>query len=127
VIRRILENLISNAVKFTKPDGAITVTVQRNAGKATISVADDGHGIPPDQHKHIFEKFGQTESGSQHRHSTGIGLAFCRLAVEAHGGKIGVQSELAKGSTFWFTLSIRNQAPANKDANVGNERLVAKS
>ncbi len=127
VIRRILENLISNAVKFTKPDGAITVTVQRDGGKATISVADDGNGIPPDQHKHIFEKFGQTESGSQHRHSTGIGLAFCRLAVEAHGGKIGVQSELGKGSTFWFTLSICEQAPINKDANIGSECLVAKS
>jgi len=126
VIRRVLENLINNAVKFTKPDGTIRVTVQRSAENATVSVADDGPGIPPDQHKHIFEKFGQTESGSQHRHSTGIGLAFCRLAVEAHGGKIGVQSEPGKGSTFHFSLPIRDQSPLNKDPNVANERLVTK-
>jgi signal transduction histidine kinase len=114
VIRRVLENLISNAVKFTKPDGTISVTVQPNAADVTVSVRDDGAGIPRDQHKHIFEKFGQTDSGAQQRHSTGLGLAFCQLAVEAHGGKIGVQSELGKGSTFLFTLPIRNQSPATK-------------
>ena len=114
VIRRVLENLISNAVKFTKSDGTIRVNVQRNAADVTISVTDDGPGIPPDQHKHIFEKFGQTESGSQRRHSTGIGLAFCRLAVEAHEGKISVQSEPGKGSTFQFTLPIQAQTSAHK-------------
>jgi signal transduction histidine kinase len=110
VVRRVLENLISNAVKFTKADGTIRIRVQRNAADVTISVSDDGPGIPQDQHKHIFEKFGQTESGSEHRHSTGLGLTFCRLAVEAHEGKIGVQSELGKGSTFQFSLPIRDQA-----------------
>ncbi len=110
VVRRVLENLISNAVKFTKADGTIRIKVQSNAADVTISVSDDGPGIPPDQHKHIFEKFGQTESGSEHRHSTGLGLTFCRLAVEAHEGKIGVQSELGKGSTFQFSLPIRDQA-----------------
>ena len=114
VIRRVLENLISNALKFTKSDGTIRIKVQGNAADVTISVSDDGQGIPPDQHKHIFEKFGQTESGSEHRHSTGLGLAFCRLAVEAHEGKIGVQSELGKGSTFQFSLPIRDQASIDK-------------
>ena len=114
VIRRVLENLISNALKFTRSDGTIRVNVERNVTDVTISVSDDGQGIPPDEHKHIFEKFGQTDSGSEHRHSTGLGLAFCRLAVEAHQGKIGVQSELGKGSTFWFTLPIRDQSELNK-------------
>jgi len=114
VIRRILENLISNAVKFAKSDGTIRVKVQCNAADVTISVSDDGQGIPPDQHEHIFEKFGQTESGVEHRHSTGLGLTFCRLAVEAHEGKIGVQSELGKGSTFQFSLPIRDQASIDK-------------
>jgi signal transduction histidine kinase len=114
VIRRVLENLISNAVKFTKADGTIRIKVQRNAADVTISVSDDGPGIPQDQHKHIFEKFGQTESGSEHRHSTGLGLTFCRLAVEAHEGKIGVQSEPGKGSTFQFSLPIRDQASIDK-------------
>jgi signal transduction histidine kinase len=114
VIRRVLENLISNAIKFTKPDGTIRVTVQPDETDVTISVSDDGPGIPPDQHKHIFEKFGQTDSGAKQQHSTGIGLAFCRLAVEAHQGKIGVQSEPGKGSTFSFCLPIRDPVAPNR-------------
>jgi signal transduction histidine kinase len=113
IIRRILENFISNALKFTKSGGTIRVRVQRNPANATISVNDDGEGIPRDQHEHIFEKFGQTDSGGKHRHSTGLGLAFCRLAVEAHHGKIGLESEPGKGSTFWFTLPTRDQARVN--------------
>src|SRR5206468_5968685 len=118
VVRRILENLISNALKFTKSGGTICVWVQRNAADATISVTDDGEGIPPDQHKHIFEKFGQTDCGGRHRHSTGLGLAFCRLAVEAHQGKIGVQSEPGRGSTFWFTLPTSDQSRMNYTGNI---------
>jgi signal transduction histidine kinase len=114
VVRRVLENLISNAIKFTKPDGTIRVNVQRHETDVTISVSDDGQGIPPDQHKHIFEKFGQTDSGAQQKNSTGIGLAFCRLAVEAHEGKIGVQSELGKGTTFSFTLPTGDQSGLNR-------------
>jgi len=117
VIRRVLENLISNAVKFTKSDGTIRVNVQRNAADVTISVSDDGQGIPADQHKHIFEKFGQTDSGVQHAHSTGLGLAFCRLAVEAHEGKIGVQSEPGKGSTFSFTLPMNRALTTVQEVN----------
>jgi signal transduction histidine kinase len=113
VIRRVLENLVSNAIKFTKSDGAIMVTVQPNESDVTISVSDDGSGIPADQHKHIFEKFGQTEAGTQKQHSTGIGLAFCRLAVEAHGGKIDIDSEPGKGSTFHFTLPIATAEKIN--------------
>jgi signal transduction histidine kinase len=117
VIRRILENLISNALKFTKSGGTIHLRVQRNPADATLSVSDDGEGIPRDQHEHIFEKFGQTDSGGKHRHSTGLGLAFCRLAVEAHQGKIGVWSEPGKGSIFWFTLPARDQAGVNDTDN----------
>src|SRR5947209_8264099 len=113
VIRRILENLISNALKFTKSDGTIRINVERTGADVAISVSDNGEGIPRDQHEYIFEKFGQTNSGRQHRHSTGLGLAFCRLAVEAHQGKIGVQSEPGKGSTFWFTLPTRDQSGVN--------------
>jgi signal transduction histidine kinase len=121
VIRRILENLISNALKFTKSDGTIRVKVERTGADVTISVSDNGEGIPRDQHEHIFEKFGQTNSGRQHRHSTGLGLAFCRLAVEAHQGKIGVQSEPGKGSTFWFTLPARDQSGVKYTGNTRRE------
>jgi signal transduction histidine kinase len=110
VIRRILENLISNSLKFTKSDGTIRINVRRNGADVTVSVSDNGEGIPPDEQEHVFEKFGQTHSGGKHRHSTGLGLAFCRLAVEAHHGKIGVESEPGKGSTFWFTLPTRDQS-----------------
>jgi len=108
VIRRTIENLISNALKFTNSDDTIRINLESTGADATISVSDNGEGIPRDQHEHIFEKFGQTNSGRQHRHSTGLGLAFCRLAVEAHKGKIGVQSEPGKGSKFWFTLPTRD-------------------
>jgi signal transduction histidine kinase len=121
VIRRILENLISNALKFTKSDGTIRVKVERTGADVTISVSDNGEGIPRDQHEHIFEKFGQTNSGRQHRHSTGLGLAFCRLAVEAHQGKIGVRSEPGKGSTFWFTLPARDQSGVKYTGNTRRE------
>jgi signal transduction histidine kinase len=124
VIRRVLENLISNAVKFTKSDGMIRVNVQSNAADVTISVGDDGQGIPPDQHKHIFEKFGQTDSGVQHAHSTGLGLSFCRLAVEAHEGKIGVQSEPGQGSTFSFTLPMNRAVTTVQEVN-GSKLLTS--
>jgi signal transduction histidine kinase len=116
VIRRVLENLISNALKFTKSDGAIYLDVEPDESEVKISVRDDGPGIAPDQHAHIFEKFGQTDSGAQQRHSTGLGLAFCRLAVEAHQGKIGVQSEIGKGSRFWFTLPMAERAALQRTA-----------
>ena len=116
VIRRVLENLINNALKFTKADGAIYVDVEPAEAGVQLSVRDDGPGIPPDQHTRIFEKFGQTDSGAQQRHSTGLGLAFCRLAVEAHLGKIGVQSEVGKGSRFWFALPIAERAALQRSA-----------
>jgi signal transduction histidine kinase len=114
VIRRVLENLISNAIKFTKSDGRIRVTIQPNGNEITIAVTDDGPGIPSDQHRRIFEKFGQTDDGAQQKNSTGIGLAFCRLAVEAHQGKIAVQSETGKGSTFHFSLPTKNPVSVDK-------------
>jgi signal transduction histidine kinase len=107
VIRRVISNLITNAVKYTKPDGHILISVEVDRGDVVVvSVTDDGAGIPASEHRHIFEKFGQTEGGSQHQHSSGIGLAFCRMAVEAHGGKIGVTSEVGGGSTFSFNLPV---------------------
>ena len=127
VIRRVLENLISNAVKFTASDGKIEVKVKQNAADVTISVSDNGHGIPGDQHRKIFEKFGQTETGQEHRHSTGLGLTFCRLAVEAHRGKIGIQSEPEKGSTFWFTLPVPDPSEPHKASNLRDHSLVEKS
>jgi len=103
VLQRIVANLIGNAVKFTPDGGRITVTVTRKDGMARVAVTDTGPGIPAEFHKIVFEKFGQVDKQAR-RHSTGLGLTFCKLAVEAHGGRIGIESQVGKGSTFWFAL-----------------------
>jgi two-component system sensor histidine kinase/response regulator len=105
IVRRVFANLLGNAVKFSPPDEVIAITIADAQKEIKISITDKGYGIAPEYHQKIFDKFGQVEMHKQHQtHSTGLGLTFCRLAVEAHGGKIGVISEPEKGSTFWFTL-----------------------
>jgi len=70
-----------------------------------VAVHDTGPGIALEFHEKIFEKFGQVEAARQGvTHSSGLGLTFCKLAVEAHGGRIGVESEVGRGSEFWFSL-----------------------
>jgi two-component system, sensor histidine kinase and response regulator len=99
---RTLVNLIANAIRFT-PGGTVTVTAgivdDRNI---RFAVADTGRGIPADAFERIFEKFGQLDA--QSRVGTGLGLAFCKLAVEAHGGRISVESTPGLGSIFSFTF-----------------------
>jgi signal transduction histidine kinase len=105
LLARVFQNLLSNALKFTPDDGRVTVSVESGPGVARVLVRDTGAGIPAEYREKIFEKFGQVENAAnKRRYSTGIGLTFCKLAVEAHGGQIGVDSEEGKGSTFWFTL-----------------------
>jgi signal transduction histidine kinase len=72
-----------------------------------VAVADNGLGIPREYHQRIFERFAQVEA---RKFSTGLGLTFCKLAVEAHAGRIGVDSETGKGSTFWFVLPVNPPA-----------------
>lgn len=103
VIRRVLTNLVGNALKFTPEGGHVRVAVSGDAGEARVEVVDHGPGIAPEYHGMIFEKFGQVRDRKA-RLGTGLGLAFCKLAVEAHGGQIGVRSEVGRGSTFWVTL-----------------------
>jgi signal transduction histidine kinase len=103
VLQRIIANLVGNAVKFTPDGGRITIALGRKDAMARVAVTDTGPGIPAEFHKKVFEKFGQVDKEAR-RHSTGLGLTFCRLAVEAHSGQIGVESQVGRGSTFWFTL-----------------------
>jgi two-component system, sensor histidine kinase and response regulator len=142
LIRRVLLNLVGNALKYAPRGGRIEIRVEEvarlarkpagngaaeraeacspppgdgaaaePAGEAAapswtvVSVQDNGPGILPEYHEKIFEKFGVVEAmqvGS--RRSTGLGLTFCKLAVEAHGGRIGVESDKDQGCTFWFAL-----------------------
>ncbi len=109
IMERIINNLIGNACKFTPITGSITISVDSADSSVKVGITDTGCGIPPEHQKKIFEKFGQVELREQkHKYSTGLGLTFCKLAVEAHGGAIGVDSLPGQGSTFWFSLPMEN-------------------
>jgi len=135
IISRVLVNLLTNAVKYTPAGGEIIIeaaplqlppvggeTLRQGVqeppveGFLQISVSDTGKGIPADKLNAIFEKFTQVEAKkSGQARSTGIGLTFCKMVVEAHGGEIWAESEEGKGTTFYFTL------PRGKDVETGEE------
>ena len=104
-LRRTLVNLMGNAIKFTPAGGIITTSAEMGAEGVLFSIRDTGEGIPPEAFDRIFEKFGQVENRKAGRKmSTGLGLTFCKLAVEAHGGRIWVESQPGQGSAFFFTI-----------------------
>jgi two-component system sensor histidine kinase/response regulator len=101
-LSRTLVNLIANAIRFA-PAGTVTVSASQVDGESIrFAVRDTGAGIPAEAFERIFEKFGQLDGRSQV--GTGLGLAFCKLAVEVHGGQIHVESTVGEGSTFSFTI-----------------------
>jgi signal transduction histidine kinase len=101
LIRRTLVNLLSNAIKFSKPGDRILITAESSSGVIRFSVADQGPGIPEEYREKIFEPFGQVKGTKT---GTGLGLTFCRLAVQAHHGRIWVESVLGHGTTMIFTM-----------------------
>ena len=106
---RVLVNLLCNAVQHTPSGGQIAVTAQYDPERRMtfVSVSDTGEGIPREHHGRIFDKFVQVESPkSRRRASTGLGLTFCKLVTEAHGGSIWVESRPGAGSTFTFSLPV---------------------
>jgi len=104
-IKQILLNLLSNAVKFTPEGGRIEINARQSNGAIEISVSDTGIGIAPEDQPRIFEEFRQVGSDYEHkREGTGLGLTLAKKFVELHGGKIWVESEVGKGSTFTFSL-----------------------
>ena len=110
-LRRSLVNLLGNALKFTPRGGIVTVAASYDLVECAIIfvVGDTGEGIPAHQVRRIFDKFGQVESRKAGRKmSTGLGLTFCKLVAEAHGGRIWVESKLGKGSRFLFTIPMGN-------------------
>ena len=105
LIIRVLENLLNNAVKHSPQNGRIVLKIKKEPGRVLFEVIDNGEGIPKEYLPRLFGKFFTVqEAQMKTKVDTGLGLAFCKLAVEAHGGKIGVESEAGKGSRFWFTL-----------------------
>jgi signal transduction histidine kinase len=108
LLRRVLLNLLDNAAKYTSDGGTITLSVQADEHSFHFAISDTGPGISSEDQVHLFEIFYRARTQPQ-QGGAGIGLAFCKLAVEAHGGKIDMRSEPGKGSTFAF--SIPRQLP----------------
>lgn len=112
-LSRTLVNLMGNAVKFTPQNGIIRlfadfVARPQRTDAFIFNVSDSGEGVPPEAFEHIFEKFGQVESRKSGRSmSTGLGLTFCKMVVDAHEGRIWVESELGVGSNFVFAIPAR--------------------
>ncbi len=105
MISTVLRNLISNAVKFTKPSGLITISLYETNQNLTVSVTDNGIGISKERIEKLF-RLDENEStpGTQNEKGTGLGLILCKEFIEKHGGEIWVESEVGKGSTFNFSL-----------------------
>lgn len=101
---QVFENLIGNAMKFTESGGRITVGAAPQEREVLFWVADTGPGMSPEQLSHVFDRFWQAETGS--RRGAGLGLTIVKGLVEAHGGRIWVESELGRGTTFYFTLPL---------------------
>ena len=108
-VRQIVFNLMSNAVKFTPAEGRVDVSALLDDGQVEIAVADTGPGIAPEELETIFEEFRQAMDGKR-AEGTGLGLPLSRKLVELHGGRLWVESTAGNGSTFRFTLPIRQEA-----------------
>ena len=108
-VRQIVFNLVSNAVKFTPAGGRVDVSARLNDGKVEIAVADTGPGIAREELETIFEEFKQAMDGKR-AEGTGLGLPLSRKLAELHGGRLWVESTASNGSTFRFTLPIRQES-----------------
>ncbi len=111
-IEQVLNNLISNAVKFSYPGSRVTVSAVAANGQVRVAVTDEGRGIPEAELEKLFKPFAKTSVRSTGgEKSTGLGLMIARKVIEAHHGQIGVDSVVGQGSTFYFTLPIPEASP----------------
>jgi signal transduction histidine kinase len=117
LIERVFINLLGNAIKYTPQNGRITISVEDMGDHFKAGVSDTGEGIPKEYLERVFLKFEQVEGKA--RGGTGLGLTISRFFVESHLGKIWVESELGKGSSFYFTI------PKNLAVNAAGNVLVS--
>ena len=110
-LERILTNLLNNALKYS--DAQIVVRVERTDGQVQVSVADHGRGISSEELPHLFERFYRAKA-TEKTEGLGLGLYITRMLVEAHGGRIWVESQVGKGSTFAFTLPVAEPDDAGR-------------
>ncbi len=107
LIRRVIVNLLDNAIKFSPRSEPVNLDVASGRDSVLVSVTDNGPGIPPEHQCRVFDKFFQVDAPTRGLlPSPGLGLALCKLAVEAHHGRIGIESEPGHGSRFWFALPL---------------------
>ena len=107
LIRRVLTNLLSNALRYSPPGESVRVSLSPQTGSTPapwveVRVCDRGPGVPPEAQARIFDKY--TQSGKRHGNTSGLGLTFCKLVVDKHGGTIGLDSQPGQGAQFWFRL-----------------------
>lgn len=105
MVRRVVINLVENAVKYTPGGGTIILSARKEKDQVRVGIADTGLGIAKKDHQRIFDKFARVDRSGRAK-GLGLGLAFCRLAIEAHQGEIWVESEPGEGSAFYFTLPL---------------------
>jgi signal transduction histidine kinase/CheY-like chemotaxis protein len=126
-IRQIMYNLLSNAIKFTEPGGTVTADLKRDGQWLALTVTDTGPGIAPEDQQRIFEPFNQTAEGER-QEGTGLGLALTRQLVEAHRGRIELESEIGRGSTFRIhlpALSADGPAQVTPSSDVDKIQTIA--
>lgn len=107
-ILQVVTNLLSNAIKFAPVGSTIRITTKVTDSNIVVSIIDQGRGLAPADQAKLFQKFQQTEAGRS-AGGTGLGLAISKLIVESHGGKIGVESQLGKGSRFYFAIPVESE------------------
>lgn len=125
VMTRVIVNLLINAQKYSYVQGTVSISSKTEGDDVFIMIKDEGSGIAKDKQDLIFQKFGQINKiNSGETESTGIGLAFCKIAVEAHDGIIGLDSDEGKGSTFWIKLAMfESSDKLLSDKPFGSERI----
>jgi signal transduction histidine kinase len=109
LMQRVLENLIRNALKFTPPDGRITINIDPQSDHVSVAVSDTGCGINDEDLEHIFDRFYHPDHG-KNSDSTGLGLAIVKRILDLHGSRITVQSSPNQGTRFEFELSSQKSA-----------------
>jgi signal transduction histidine kinase len=126
MLGRVVLNLLDNALKFTPPGSLVTLRAStcrpEEKDMICVEVIDNGSGVPDEFKEMIFDRFAQIPGKRGRRRSSGMGLAFCQMAVEAHGGKIWVEDNKEGGSTFKFTLPIAPNDMPSPSVKVGSKK-----
>jgi signal transduction histidine kinase len=121
LVSRVIANLLSNAFKHTPSGGRVVVDARREGDHITLTISDTGEGIPEELQPRIFEKFvaGDSDSNKRLLHDSGLGLTFCRLAIDCHGGRIWLKSKAKEGTTVFVSLRIAGPATGSAPAASG--------